>query len=84
MIDYELNITLNKVASTTATNMVMHMVVTESDIAQNWQGMTELNHVERLMIPNQNGTPVDFTSTNTIELQKTSQWILVGSTKTVR
>ncbi len=70
MIDYELNITLNKVASTTATNMVMHLVVTESDIAQNWQGMTELNHVERLMVPNQNGTPVDFTSSNTVELTK--------------
>lgn len=70
MIDYELNITLNKVASTTATNMVMHLVVTESDIAQNWQGMTELNHVERLMIPNQNGTPLDFTSSNTVEVTK--------------
>jgi hypothetical protein len=70
MIDYELNITLNKVASTTATNLVMHVVVAESDIQQNWQGMTELNHVERLMIPNQSGTPVDFSTTNTIELTK--------------
>jgi hypothetical protein len=71
MIDYELNITLNKVASTTATNMVMHLIVTESDIQQSWQGMTELNHVERLMIPNQSGTPLDFSATNTIQLTKT-------------
>jgi hypothetical protein len=71
MIDYELNITLNKVASSTATNLVMHMVVAESDIQQNWQGMTELNHVERLMVPNQSGTPLDFSATNTIQLTKT-------------
>ncbi len=79
MIDYELNITLNKVASTTATNMVMHLTVTESDIQQSWQGMTELNHVERLMVPNQSGTPLDFSATNTIQLTKTfsmdSDWV---------
>jgi hypothetical protein len=71
MIDYELNITLNKVATTTATNMVMHLLVTESHIQQSWQGMSELNHVERIMIPNQSGTPLDFTATNTIQLTKT-------------
>ncbi len=71
MVEYELNITLNKVASVSSTNMVMHLVVTESDIPQSWQGMTELNHVERLMVPNQSGTPVDFSTTNTIQLTKT-------------
>ena len=70
MIDYELNITLNKVATTSATNLVMHVVVTENDIQKNWQGMSELNHVERLMVPNQSGTPVDFSGTNTIQLTK--------------
>jgi hypothetical protein len=68
MIDYELNITVDKVASSTATNMVLHVVVTESNIQQNWQGMTELNHVERLMVPNQSGTPLDFSGGNTIEV----------------
>jgi hypothetical protein len=86
MIDYELNITLNKVASTTATNLVMHVVVTESDIQQSWQGMSELNHVERTMIPNQNGTPVDFTNTNTIQLTKSfvinPDWV-VGNTEVI-
>lgn len=70
MIDYELNITINKVASTTATNMVMHVVVTENDIQQNWQGMTELNHVERLIVPNQSGTTLDFSGGDILELTK--------------
>ncbi len=83
MVEYELNITLNKVASVSATNMVMHLVVTESDIQQSWQGMTELNHVERLMVPNQSGTPVDFSTTNTLQLTKTflvdPNWVVANS-----
>lgn len=70
MIDYELNITIEKVASTSATNMVMHVVVTENDIQENWQGMTELNHVERLMIPNQSGTTLDFSGGDILEITK--------------
>ena len=38
----------------------MHFVVTESEIPQNWQGMTEVNFVERLMVPNQLGTTLIF------------------------
>jgi hypothetical protein len=71
MIDYELDITIQKVASTTATNMVMHVVVTENDIPENWQGMTELNHVERLMVPNQSGTTLDFSGGDILEFTKT-------------
>ena len=62
LVDYDLEITIEKVATTTATNIAMHVVVTESDIQQSWQGMSELNHVERLMAPNQNGTTLDFSS----------------------
>lgn len=83
MIDYELNITIEKVASSTATNMVMHVVVTENDIQENWQGMTELNHVERVMIPNQSGTTLDFSGGDIIELTKTfsmnPDWVVENS-----
>ena len=61
----------------------MHLAVTESDIQLNWQGMTELNHVERLMVPNQSGTPLDFSATNTIQLTKTFSmnpaWVVENS-----
>lgn len=68
-IDYEMNVTIEMVDPVGSNNLVLHTVVTESDIAQNWQGQTELNHVERLMAPNQNGTPLDFS--NNVVLEKT-------------
>lgn len=66
--DYEITVTVNKVASVTSTNMVLHFVLTESEIPEYWQGMSELNFVERLMRPNQNGTSLDFSSSNTQEV----------------
>jgi len=35
---------------------VLHLVLTESHIPESWYGGDELNHVERLMIPDHNGT----------------------------
>jgi len=71
-LDYDVTITVTKVAPTTSTSMVLQLALTESDIQYNWQGQTELNYVERLMVPNQNGTPLDFSGhghdVNTIEL----------------
>jgi thiol-disulfide isomerase/thioredoxin len=61
LIDFNITVTATKVAEATNTNMVLHMVVTESDIAENWQGLTELDYVERLMVPNQYGTSISFT-----------------------
>jgi len=37
---------------------VLHLVLTESHIPDNWYGGEEVNHAERLMIPDQNGTPI--------------------------
>jgi len=66
-VDYELNITIEKVAAVSSTNLKLHVVVTESDILQSWQGQSELHHVERLMAPNQNGTPLDFSGGDVLE-----------------
>ncbi|MCF8228485.1 MAG: T9SS type A sorting domain-containing protein [Bacteroidales bacterium] len=68
LIDYEVDITVDKVASTSASNLKLHLVITESGIEESWQGMDELNYVERLMVPNQYGTSVDFTNGNTQEV----------------
>lgn len=62
--DYNVTINVNKVADYAGTNLVVHLVLTESDIPQSWQGMTELNFVERLMAPDHNGTPISFSSGN--------------------
>jgi hypothetical protein len=65
---YQVTVSIEKVASVTNTDLVMHFVVTESDIPQNWQGMTEVNFVERLMVPNQSGTDLDFSTTNSHDI----------------
>ncbi|HZK07776.1 MAG TPA: T9SS type A sorting domain-containing protein [Bacteroidales bacterium] len=48
-------------------NIVLHVVITESEIAQNWQGQTELNFVCRKMYPDQFGTAMNFSSQPTYE-----------------
>lgn len=63
--DYFTEITIEKVAASTASNLKLHVVVTESEIEENWQGLNELHFVERLMAPNQYGTSVDFSSNDT-------------------
>jgi hypothetical protein len=62
--DYQVVVTIDKVDATNYDNLVMHFVVTESEIPYNWQGMAEVNFVERLMIPNQSGADLDFSTTN--------------------
>ena len=45
-------------------NLVLHLVLTESNIPFNWQGQTHVHNAERLMAPNENGTTLDFSSGN--------------------
>jgi len=61
-LDYNITLIAEKVAATTSTSIALHFVVTESHIAYSWQGMSEVNFVERTMVPNQSGTTVDFSS----------------------
>ena len=42
------------------TNLVMHLVLTETNIPENWQGQTEVNFVARKMFPDANGSALDF------------------------
>ncbi len=64
--DYNLTIYATKVATTPEyNNLVLQAVVTESDIPYTWQGQTQLSFVERVMMPDQNGTALDFSSANT-------------------
>lgn len=55
-----LAVTVTKVENDTNTNVVLHSSITESNIAQNWQGQTQVDNVNRLMSPNQNGTPINL------------------------
>ena len=79
LIDYNVDVTVEKVASTTSTNMVLHAAVTESHIDEFWQGQSELNFVCRLMVPNQYGTSLDFSSGNTqlinLQFSLEDEWV---------
>jgi len=65
---YHVDVTVMKYAPVTGNNFVLHFVVTESDIQYSWQGQTKLDFVQRLMLPDANGTPIDIGNNNTINL----------------
>jgi PKD repeat protein len=60
--DYTVTLTLTKTDPVVSANLVLNFAVIQSGIVQNWQGQTHLDHVNRLMVPDQNGTIIDFTS----------------------
>ncbi len=63
-LNYTAVVTITKLGTIGGTNVVLHFVVTQSHIQANWQGQTHLEHVNRLMVPDQNGTPVSFATGN--------------------
>lgn len=60
--DYDIIVRVTKVADYSGTNLKVRFALTESHIPANWFGMTEVNFVNRLMVPDANGTAVTFTS----------------------
>ena len=60
-------------------NLKVHLALTESEIVYSWQGQNELNYVNRGMMPDHNGTSINFNNVTTaeIELQFTLQsgWV---------
>ena len=69
-LDYNILLKLNRLANIPPTwnNLVVHLTLTEKDIPFSWQGQTEVDYCERLMIPDQNGTPIDLISNNSLDV----------------
>lgn len=63
---YTAVITMIKIGTITPTDLKLQFVVTQSNIMYNWQGQTHLEHVNRLMVPDQNGTDVSFDAGDTV------------------
>ena len=68
--DVTATVTVDEVGDYAGENLVVHLILTESEIAYNWQGQTQLDYVNRAMYPDQNGTPytggsdsIDYTFT---------------------
>ncbi|MCX6286979.1 MAG: T9SS type A sorting domain-containing protein [Bacteroidetes bacterium] len=64
-LHYDATVTVIKVGTVTATSLKLIFFVTESNISKNWQGQHWLHFVNHMMIPDQNGTTIDFSSGNT-------------------
>ncbi|MFC2102113.1 Omp28-related outer membrane protein [Bacteroidota bacterium] len=65
--NYNVTVSIQKLATITATDLKLHLVLTESNIATApWPGsggcMNDVNHVTRLMAPDENGTSISFAS----------------------
>jgi PKD repeat protein len=65
---YNVTLVLNKVAASSASNIKAHLVLTESNIPYAWQNQSEVDFAERLMVPDENGTAVDFTGNTEVTL----------------
>ncbi|HEY6626309.1 MAG TPA: T9SS type A sorting domain-containing protein [Ignavibacteriaceae bacterium] len=72
-LNYNVLVKLNKVAAIPPTwnNLAVHLVLTETDIPFSWQGQTQVDYCQRLMVPNENGTPVDLINNNLIDVPLT-------------
>ena len=60
--NYEITISVTKVAEYEGANLKVRFALTESHIQYNWMGESELNFVNHLMVPDANGTAVNFSS----------------------
>jgi len=64
---YDAVITIDQVDNAVTANCAVHLFVTESNISESWQGcMTEFDFVNRLMVPNEDGTPLNISGTQQI------------------
>ncbi len=64
--NYDVTVTVTKVDNSwSGNNLKVRLAITESEIAYNWQNQTHCNFVNRLMVPDADGTTIDFTSGNT-------------------
>lgn len=59
--NYTVVVTMTKVGTLNAANLVMQFCITQSNIQFAWQGQSHLEHVNRLMLPDANGTAISFT-----------------------
>jgi PKD repeat protein len=79
-LNYTAVVTVIKTDTISSGDIVLYFFVTESNINYSWEGQSQLQHVNRLMVPDQHGTPVDFstgnTQTFTLNFAMNSGWVL--------
>jgi hypothetical protein len=77
---YNLNVRVSKLARIPYQNMALEVAVTESGIPYSWQGLDHVSFAERVMMPDENGTALNFAGGDeqTINLNFTSDpsWVV--------
>ncbi len=66
--DYQLTVRAIKVGTLESENLKLRVAITESHIAESWLCLEELDFVTRLMVPDANGTAIDFSNGNEVIL----------------
>jgi hypothetical protein len=69
-----INAVVSKPEDDANTNVVLHCVLTETNIAFAWQGQTMLYDVNRLMSPDQNGTPINIGTGGQTTVSLSAAW----------
>lgn len=69
--EYEVTVTVDKTADYSGTNLKLFLVLTESNIEEEWQDYSGLNFVNRRMYPDQNGIVLDFTTETSLTFNYT-------------
>lgn len=65
-----LSVTIEKVSNYESDTISLLLAFTESDIVFQWHSLSKVNDVERIIAPNAEGASLDFSSSNTIELEE--------------
>ena len=67
---YNVKVTCTKNGTYSGSNLVVHLVLTETDIPYNWQGQSMIEYAQRIMVPDAYGTPITFpTNNSTVEVE---------------
>jgi len=79
LLDYTVNITVEKVAPNSSQNLALMVALTESEIDYYWMGQPLVNYCERFMLPDASGTSLDFSGSDILEYSFTfsidPEWI---------
>lgn len=60
--NYTITVRMKKVSAYSGTNLKLRFALTESEIPYNWQTLTKIDHTERIMVPDGDGTDITFGS----------------------
>jgi len=65
-----LDVFIDKTFAYESDSISLYIALTESDIQEMWYGQTDVDYVERVMLPNGNGRDLDFSENSLLQLHE--------------